>query len=100
MLAGMEGLRYRGAEIQLTPGDTVFLYTDGVTEATNAKKELYGEQRLLALLNRLGDVSMDELCKRVKEDVDVFVGDEPQFDDITMLAFRYMGGGHRDGAYA
>jgi len=92
VLAGMEGLRYRSADLQLSPGDTVFLYTDGVTEATNAGKELYGEERLLSLLNRLGNMPMDEICKRVKEDVDAFVGDELQFDDITMLALKYRGG--------
>lgn len=92
VLAGMEGLRYRKEECQLSPGDTVFLYTDGVTEATNAQKELYGEERLLSLLNQLGDETMEEICRRVKEDVDAFVGEEPQFDDITMLAFKYLGG--------
>ena len=65
---------------------------DGVTEATNAHNELYGEERLLRLLDTFGDIPMEEVCARVKAHVDAFVGDAPQFDDITMLGFRYMGG--------
>ncbi len=91
VLAGMEGVGYRVQEAKLAPGSTIFLYTDGVTEATNAENQLYGESRLLRVLNAGGKESMDELCRMVKEDVDRFVGDAPQFDDITMLALRYIG---------
>lgn len=91
VLAGMEGLKYRSSELQLEAGDEIFLYTDGVTEATNAKEELYGEERLLGFMNTLKDYSADEVCGAVKADVDAFVGEAPQFDDITMVYFRYNG---------
>lgn len=89
VLAGFDGVRYRTQEIQLQPGDTVFLYTDGVTEATDSENRLYGEERLLNTLNHCKAENMKELCRCVRADVDAFVGDAPQFDDITMLAFRY-----------
>ena len=91
VLAGMEGVRYKPQELQLMPGDTIFLYTDGVTEATNAGEELYGEERLLKAINEREYETMEELCKAIKADVDAFVGDAPQFDDITMVALRYDG---------
>ena len=91
VLAGMDGVKYRKNELQLAPGDVIYLYTDGVTEATNINDELYGEDRLLALLNANKEASMEELCKLVKEDVFAFAGEAPQFDDITMLALKYCG---------
>ncbi|MBQ1182552.1 MAG: SpoIIE family protein phosphatase, partial [Phascolarctobacterium sp.] len=91
VLAGMEGVKYRKNELQLAPGDVIYLYTDGVTEATNINDELYGEDRLLALLNANKEASMEKLCKLVKEDVFAFAGEAPQFDDITMLALKYCG---------
>lgn len=91
VLAGMDGVNYRKQELQLAPGDIIYLYTDGVTEATNANEELYGEERLLNALNSCKFDSMQELCKYVKADVDAFVGDAPQFDDITMVAVKYVG---------
>ena len=88
----MEGIRYRKNELQLSPGDEIFLYTDGVTEATDANNELYGEERLLRFMNTLNDLPASEVCGMVKADVDAFVGDAPQFDDITMVYLRYNGG--------
>ncbi len=87
VLAGMEGIKYRKNELALMPGDTIYLYTDGVTEATNAAEELYGEDRLISLLNSRSDRGVRELCELVKADVDAFAAGAPQFDDITMLAF-------------
>ncbi|MBQ3568100.1 MAG: SpoIIE family protein phosphatase, partial [Anaerotignum sp.] len=84
-LAGMEGIRYRKNELQMEPGDRIYLYTDGVTEATNKSNKLYGEEKLLELTNDLRAVAPKEFCKMIEEDVDRFVGDAPQFDDITML---------------
>ena len=78
----MEDVPYRVQEEKLTPGSVIFLYTDGVTEATNEHNELYGEKRLLRALNAGGFEDMKDLCRRVKADVDDFVGDAPQFDDI------------------
>lgn len=91
VLAGMEGVVYKAQELILAPGDIIFLYTDGVTEATNAHDELYGEERLLNAMNSKEFADMEELCKYVKSDVDAFVGDAPQFDDITMVALKYNG---------
>ncbi len=89
ILAGMEGIKYRKTELQLDPGDRLYLYTDGVTEATDRDDKLYGEQRLLNFVNTIGEATPEELCRRVEEDVDRFVGDAPQFDDITMLGLTF-----------
>ena len=91
VLAGMEGLKFRKNELRLGEGDEIFLYTDGVTEATNANNELYGEERLLAFMNTLRDVPSNEICGLVKADVDAFVGEAPQFDDITMVYLKFLG---------
>ncbi len=91
VLAGMEGIRYRKNEIQLEPGDAIYLYTDGVTEATDLNNELYGEERLLDILKKNADTDSKKLCEAVKSDVDAFVGKAPQFDDITMLSLIYNG---------
>ena len=88
-LAGMEGIKYRKNELQLIPGDRIYLYTDGVTEATDNNTELYGEDRLLSFVNALGDAEPEKLCKSIKYDVDKFVETAPQFDDITMLALNF-----------
>ena len=86
VLAGMDGIKYRQNELQLTPGDQVFLYTDGVTEATDKNNQLYGEERLLETVNQNIIKDTRQLCEAVKADVDKFVGEAPQFDDITMLS--------------
>ena len=91
VLAGMDGVKYKEQELQLQPGDIIYLYTDGVTEATNAANELYGEDRLLTVVNSREFADMKDLCKTVKADVDAFVGEAPQFDDITMVAVKYIG---------
>ncbi len=91
VLAGMEGIRYRKFELQLQPGDTIFLYTDGVTEATDVKEQLYGDERLLTLLNRQQGACARAVCEAVKADVDAFAGEAEQFDDITMLCLTWHG---------
>ncbi|MDO4338831.1 MAG: PP2C family protein-serine/threonine phosphatase [Eubacteriales bacterium] len=88
VLAGMEGSRYREYDILLNVGDTIFVYTDGVPEATNSEEELYGTERMLQSLNKEPDASPEQLLKAVKEDIDIFNGEAPQFDDITMLAVK------------
>ena len=90
-LAVMDGIPYRKQEVQLQPGDAIYLYTDGVTEATNAKVELYGEDRLANTLNLLQDEPVEKRCKRILADIDAFVGEAEQFDDITMLSINYFG---------
>ena len=89
VLAGMEGVRYRVNEITLNAGDRIFLYTDGVTEATNENNELYGEDRLLSFMNKSLELDQTKLLPKLKKDIDKFVGKAPQFDDITMLMFDY-----------
>jgi sigma-B regulation protein RsbU (phosphoserine phosphatase) len=92
ILAGMEGMRYRAGEINLNPGDRLFLYTDGVTEATNTHNELYGEERLLAFMDQNASVEATKLLPALKANIDEFVGEAPQFDDITMLMLDYKPG--------
>ena len=91
VLAGMENVNYRKNEIQMESGDRIFLYTDGVTEATNAENKLYGGNRLHALLNHNINLSVTETIKKVKNDIDEFMGNAEQFDDITMLELLYRG---------
>ena len=89
VLAGMEGMRYRAGSMILEPGDKIFQYTDGVTEATNIHNELYGMERLEVILNKVKCGTSHEILPAVKADVDEFVGEAPQFDDITMLCLEY-----------
>ena len=89
VLAGMDGVRYRVNEITLNAGDRIFLYTDGVTEATNENNELYGEDRLVSFMNKSLELDQTKLLPKLKKDIDKFVGKAPQFDDITMLMFDY-----------
>ena len=85
------GVSYTDYEIQFENGDTLFVYTDGIPEATNTEFVLYGEERMIDALNAAGDVSLEELLKSVRTSVDWFVGNAPQFDDLTMLAIKYFG---------
>ena len=89
VLAGMEGMRYKCGEMQLEAGDKIFQYTDGITEAANVRMELYGMDRLTAVLGENSDLPPGELLPAVKRDIDNFVGEAPQFDDITMLCLEY-----------
>lgn len=89
VLAGMEGMRYRAGTVELAPGDKLFQYTDGVTEATNAANELYGMDRLGTVLAENTAASPENILAAVKADIDAFVKDAPQFDDITMLCLEY-----------
>lgn len=93
VLAGLEETQYRENSIQLAMGDRLFLYTDGVTEATDAEQNLFGEERLLKSLNDFPDgVSARETLGGIKRSIDTFVGEAEQFDDITMLGFEYRSG--------
>ena len=89
VLAGMEGMKYRAGSMMLEPGDKIFQYTDGVTEATNINNELYGMERLGVILNKTKCGTPHEILPEIKRDIDEFVGDAPQFDDITMLCLEY-----------
>ncbi len=88
VLAGMENTVYKEYELRLLAGDTIFVYTDGVPEAADAEYELYGTGRMLQALNRKKKLSGKALLDAVKNDIDQFVGQAPQFDDITMLSLR------------
>lgn len=88
VLAGMEGVKYRSNEITLGHGDVLYLYTDGVTEATSTRDELYGESRLKQILDKNAYASLSGLLATVKKDIDLFVDGAEQFDDITMLGLR------------
>jgi sigma-B regulation protein RsbU (phosphoserine phosphatase) len=89
VLAGMEGTKFSEGRIILGEGDKLFHYTDGVTEATNIGNELYGKERLLLVLNKNKGQTPKETLSSVKTDIDHFVSDAPQFDDITMLCVEY-----------
>ncbi len=90
-VATMEGIRFREHEFELNPGDSLFVYTDGVPEATDANNELFGTDRMLEALNRDPSAPPEELLRNVRREIDAFVGEAPQFDDITMLDFYYAG---------
>ena len=90
-LAAMEGVRYKEYEIQLSPGDRLFVYTDGIPEAINEKTKQYGMELLLGALNRVKDRKLEEILPKVRADIAAFAGKAEQFDDITMLGFTYLG---------
>ena len=87
-VATIENINFREHEFGLGQGDTVFVYSDGLPEATDSHNVLYGEERMLLSLNKDDGGPLDKLLYNVKADVDSFVGEAPQFDDLTMLAFR------------
>ena len=91
-LATMEGLKFNGGEVELQEGDVIYVYTDGVTEATDSEKELFGLDRMLDALNTDVNADPKQIDTNVRTAIDAFVKDAPQFDDITMLTFRYNGG--------
>ena len=90
-VGGMEGICYKEYELQLAPGDRLFLYTDGVPEATNAENEMFGIDNMLGALNQDADAEPETLLHNVRESVRGFVKDAEQFDDLTMLCIDYHG---------
>ena len=97
-VAAMEGMRFRQHSFELHPGDRLFVYTDGVPEATNAENELFGNERMLDVLNSQPDRKPHALLETMKREIDVFVGEAPQFEDITMLCLDYFGPGREQKA--
>ena len=91
MLAAMDGIPYVNHSLKMEKGDKLFIYTDGITEATNEYDELYGEDRLLHVFKSISDKgnAPRDVLGIVRNDLDDFVLDAPQFDDITMLAMAY-----------
>ncbi len=88
VIGGMNGMRYKEYEFTLEKGGTLFLYTDGVAEATNSKNELFGTDRMLEALNKAPEAGPRTLLTNMKNAVDVFVDEAPQFDDLTMLCVK------------
>ena len=92
VLGAFEDAGYMRQEIRLAPGDSIFLYTDGVTEANDVNKEMYGEERLLSFITgNMGDSSCKAACEAVLSDVNAFADGAAQFDDITMMWVKYYG---------
>ena len=91
VIGGMEDVHYREYELQMNPGDKIFVYTDGVTEATAANGELFGTERMIAALSTCGDCRPEDILHGVRSAVDAFVGDAEQFDDLTMMCVEYLG---------
>ena len=91
VVGGLEGIVYRNYEIMMEPGARLFVYTDGVVEATDKDEVLFGTERLLNALNKEPDAEPEKLLSNVKESVDRFVADAEQFDDMTMLCLEYNG---------
>ena len=90
-VATMQGLSFKEHPFELKPGDKLFVYTDGVPEATNNENQLFGNDRMLDALNIDPEASPQKLLDNVRKKIDEFVGDAPQFDDITMMSFSYTG---------
>ena len=91
VIGGMEEIRYWEYDLTLEPGAKLFLYTDGVPEATNVQNEMFGTERMLAAMNRNPAASPEMILNQVKDEVDVFTKDAEQFDDLTMLCLEYKG---------
>ncbi len=89
--AAMEGIQFKEHDFRMNPGDSLYVYTDGVTEATDASDHLYGTERMVKALNKDPDADAQTVLKNVREDIDDFVKDAPQFDDLTMMCFQYFG---------
>ena len=92
IVGGMDGVQYHDYEITLEPGSKLFLYTDGVTESTNADNGLFGTERMIAALNTDPEAPPEQILKNVRKGVDDFVKGAEQFDDLTMLCIEYRGG--------
>jgi sigma-B regulation protein RsbU (phosphoserine phosphatase) len=90
-MAATSQAQFTSGTISLERGDTIFLYTDGVPEANNASGEMFGTQRLLRALNSDPGAAPEVIDRNVHEELAAFVQNAPQFDDITMLTFRYFG---------
>ncbi len=89
VLAGLDTIKYKMGSVMLEPGDKIYQYTDGVTEATDKNEQLFGDKRVQASLEKHVNDNVTDLLHNIKADIDEFVGDAPQFDDITMLCLEY-----------
>lgn len=90
VIGAMEGIKFPEYELKLGKGDKLFLYTDGVPEAMNASQEMFGTERMLQALNTQSDAEPERVLANVKDAIEEFVGEAPQFDDLTMLSVRLL----------
>ena len=86
-----KNVKYEEREFYLYPGDCIFVYTDGVPEANNEAAEMFGEERMVAALNKDPDATPEELIHSMRDAVNQFAAGADQFDDITMLCMKYYG---------
>ena len=91
VIGGMDGMVYKEYVIQMEPGAQIFLYTDGVPEATDADKNMFGTDRMIDALNLDPDAGPEQILGHVRDAVSGFVRDAEQFDDLTMLGMEYRG---------
>ncbi len=89
VIGGMEGITYKEYTLELNHGDKLFLYTDGVPEATDSENNMYGTDRMITALNKNADGTCEEILRTVRRDISEFVNDAEQFDDLTMMCVRY-----------
>ena len=87
-LGALEDIKLQETEIKLTLGDEVVLYTDGVTEAIDEKKEQFSQERLIRVIKNNRTLSVLDLMKKISNEIDLFVKNQPQFDDITLMIFK------------
>ncbi len=99
VIGGMPGIKYKEYELKLTPGTKLFLYTDGLPEATDADGKMFGTGRMVEALNTEPDASPERVLQNINSAVDAFVGDAEQFDDLTMLCLEYSGPSANGGSY-
>ena len=81
-------MQYQDYEMMLEEGDRLFIYTDGVPEATDADNRMFGLEKMTQVLNDNASGSIEQILNGVKAEIDRFVGDAPQFDDLTMLCLE------------
>jgi len=97
VVGGMSDMKYKEYKLQLSAGDRLFVFTDGIPEATDAALEMFGTDRMLEALNREPDASPQVLLQNVTGAVEGFVRKAEQFDDMTMLCLAYKGSGGKNG---
>ena len=98
VIGGMEGVRFRNYEILMEPGTKLFLYTDGVPEATDENDQMFGTDRMLQVLRGTDGMNVQQILEYMEASVRAFSGSAPQFDDLTMLCIEYSGAGGGNGS--
>lgn len=88
-VGAMEGIKYKEYTIELEKGDKLFVYTDGVPEATDSDMEMFGTERMIQALNHESEAGTEKLISNVRAAIRDFVKDAEQFDDLTMLCIEY-----------